>query len=300
MRALSARYPRYLPVLEEPRLTYVVWELTLRCDQRCVHCGSRAADERPSELTTAEALDLVRQLEELGPKEVTLIGGEAYLHPGFLEVVRAIKAAGIRPSMTTGGRGLTSDLAREMAAAGLFSVSVSIDGTQATHDLIRATPGGFDSAVAALDHLRDAGLKTASNMQLNRVSQGDVEQVYEVLKAHGVTAWQLQPTASIGRAADRPELLLQPWDLLELMPRIAALKRRAFGDGILLMPGNNLGYFGPEEGLMRSAEPNGLRSLSWAAMPAARRWASSRTARSRAAPRCNPPTTRAGASASDR
>ena len=33
-----------------------------------------------------------------------------------------------------------------------------------------------------------------------------------------------------------------------MLPRIAALKTRAFADGITLMPGNNLGYFGPEEG----------------------------------------------------
>jgi hypothetical protein len=41
-------------------------------------------------------------------------------------------------------------------------------------------------------------------------------------------------------------------DLLGLVPRIAALKTRAFADGVLISPGNNWGYFGPEEGLWRS------------------------------------------------
>src|SRR5690606_28334711 len=57
--------------------------------------------------------------------------------------------------------------------------------------------------------------------------------------------------------ADRPDMILQPWDLLDLVPRVAALKRRAFADGIRLMPGNNLGYFGPEEGLLRSLTEDG-------------------------------------------
>src|SRR5438105_15141290 len=61
------------------RPIYAVWEITLACDLACRHCGSRAGRERPDELTTAEALDLVDQIADLGVKEVTLIGGEAYL-----------------------------------------------------------------------------------------------------------------------------------------------------------------------------------------------------------------------------
>src|SRR5438128_2222802 len=56
-----------------------VWEVTLRCDLACLHCSSRAGRARPDELTTAEALDLVDQMADLGVLEVTLIGGEVYL-----------------------------------------------------------------------------------------------------------------------------------------------------------------------------------------------------------------------------
>jgi len=74
---------------------YVVWELTLRYDQPCTHCGSRAGDARPSELSTEQALGVVEQLAALRAKEVVLIGGEAYLHPGFLEILAALRTAGI-------------------------------------------------------------------------------------------------------------------------------------------------------------------------------------------------------------
>ncbi len=236
---------------------YVVWELTLRCDQRCTHCGSRAGDSRPDELTTEEALALVPQLAALRTREVVLIGGEAYLHPGFLLVIAALRAAGIRPTMTTGGRGITADLARQMATAGLHGVSVSIDGLQGTHDLMRATRGGFAAALAALSYLRAAGLHTSVNTNLNRLNGGELESLYELLRSQGISAWQVQLTTPLGRAADRPELVLQPFELIELLPRVAALKTRAFAEGILLMPGNNLGYFGPEEALLRSTTTDG-------------------------------------------
>jgi radical SAM protein with 4Fe4S-binding SPASM domain len=212
---------------------------------------------RPDELTTTEALDVVRQLAAMRADEVTLIGGEAYLHPGFLEVVAALKAAGIRPSMTTGGRGITADLARQMATAGMFAVSVSIDGREATHDLQRAVPGSFRLATAALQSLKAAGLHTASNMNVNRLNAPDIEAVYSHLKEQGISSWQVQVTVPLGRAADRPEMILQPWDLLDVVPRVARLKAQGFRDGILVMPSNNLGYFGPEETLLRSIQEGG-------------------------------------------
>lgn len=234
---------------------YVVWELTLACDQRCVHCGSRADEARANELDTTKAIEVVSQLAAMGTREVVLIGGEAYLHPGFLEVIEALAAAGIRPSLTTGGRSVTPALAADMKRAGLAGASVSIDGIGRTHDQIRATVGGFDAATAALDAMRAAGLDVFVNTNFNRVNRDEVEAIYEHAKAHGAGSWQVQITTPLGRAADRPDMILQPWDLIDLLPRIAAVKKRAFDDGFLVMPGNNLGYFGPEEALLRSLSP---------------------------------------------
>lgn len=249
---------RRLPVREgDWRPIYVVWELTLRCDQPCTHCGSRAGDPRESELDTEAALAVVPQLAALRAEEIALIGGEAYLHPGFLTLVRAITAHGMRATMTTGGRGIDAALAREMKAAGLYSVSVSVDGLEPTHDLMRAARGSFRSACATLGHLKDAGITITANTNVNRLNAPEIEPLYEHLRTLGIVGWQVQLTTPLGRAADRPDMVVQPYDLLDLLPRIRALKERAFAEGILLMPGNNLGYFGPEEATLRSTQPGG-------------------------------------------
>jgi radical SAM protein with 4Fe4S-binding SPASM domain len=63
----------------------------------------------------------------------------------------------------------------------------------------------------------------------------------------------VQLTVAMGRAADHPELLLQPYELLELMPLLAELYQEGADRGFLLQPGNNIGYFGPYELLWRGS-----------------------------------------------
>lgn len=231
---------------------YVVWELTLACDHACTHCGSRAAVKRDTELTTDQALGVVQQLADMGAREVVLIGGEAYLHDGFLEIVATLKKADVQPTMTTGGFGVDEELAGKMAKAGLAQMSVSVDGLEATHDRMRAKRGSFASAMRALENARAAGIKITANTNVNRFNHQDLEALYETLKTRGILAWQIQITTPLGRAADRTNMVLQPYDLLDVVPRVAELKKRAAKDGIQILPGNNLGYFGPEESLLRS------------------------------------------------
>ena len=63
-------------------------------------------------------------------------------------------------------------------------------------------------------------------------------------------------------------MLFQPYDLLDFVPRLARLKERALREGLHLMPGNNLGYFGPEESALRS--PTGERTDHWGGCQAGR------------------------------
>ena len=233
------------------RPIYAVWEITLACDLACRHCGSRAGRERPDELTTAEALDLVDQMADLGVKEVTVIGGEAYLREDWLDIVRAIRARGMICSTTSGGRGLTAEVVARAKAAGLMGVSLSIDGDEATHDRLRGVSGSYRAAIAAMKHVADHGLRLSCNTQINRLSMPILGDILETIAAAGAKAWQIQLTVPMGRAADEPEILLQPHDLLELFPLLVALKERADQLGVRIWPGNNIGYFGPYEGVLR-------------------------------------------------
>ncbi|MBN3873386.1 nif11-class peptide radical SAM maturase 3 [Nostoc sp. JL33] len=233
------------------RKSYAVWEITLKCNLACSHCGSRAGHERTKELSTEEAFDLVKQMAEVGIKEVTLIGGEAFLRPDWLEIAKAINEAGMLCGMTTGGYGISLETAQKMKSAGIRSVSVSIDGLEATHDRLRGKKGSWKYAFKTMSHLREVGIYFGCNTQLNRLSAPEFPCIYECIRDAGAGAWQIQMTVPMGNAADNADILLQPHELLDVYPMLARVARRAYQEGVQLQAGNNIGYYGPYERLLR-------------------------------------------------
>lgn len=244
--------PRRLQVVSDFRPLLVVWETTLRCDQHCRFCGTRAGKSHPNELSTAEMLDVVAQLRDAGTAEIAVHGGEAYLRKDFLELVRAIRSRGIECTMVTGGRGITPELADGLLDADITAVSVSVDGLEATHDHLRGLAGSHRGALRALELLHERGVAVGCNTQVNRRNFRELESIVELAAARGVYGWQVQLMVPMGRAAEAEDLWLEPHDILEVMPRIALARRRADELGVKLWPGNNVGYFGPYEHLLRA------------------------------------------------
>jgi radical SAM protein with 4Fe4S-binding SPASM domain len=245
--------PEVRPVDRRWRPRHAVWELTLRCDLACRHCGSRAGRARARELDTTECLNLVEQLAALGVRDITLIGGEAYLRDDWTAIIAAIAAHGMNPTLTTGGRGMTLERARAAARAGLKNASVSIDGAAPTHDRLRGARGSHRAALNALSNLQRARIPAGVNTQINRLNMAELSAVLDTVIAVRAHAWQIALTVPMGRAADEPDVLLEPYDLLALFPLLAELAARCASSGVRLSTGNNVGYFGPYEVLLREA-----------------------------------------------
>ncbi|OMG71096.1 GDL motif peptide-associated radical SAM/SPASM maturase [Burkholderia ubonensis] len=237
-------YQRFIPV-------HVVWEITLACDLKCLHCGSRAGRRRPNELSTSECLDVIESLARLGTREVSLIGGEAYLRKDWTQLIKAIRSHGMYCAIQTGGRNLTPARLAQAVEAGLNGLGVSLDGLAPLHDKVRNVPGSFDRAVDTLKRARAHGLAISVNTQIGAATMRDLPALMDTIIEIGVTHWQIQLTVAMGNAVDHDELLLQPYQLEELMPLLADLYTRGLDRGLLMTVGNNIGYYGPYEHLWR-------------------------------------------------
>lgn len=247
--------PRNLDLadLDAPRTPrHAVWELTLACDLKCAHCGSRAGRRRSKELSTLECFDLAREMADMGIREVTLIGGEAYLRRDWHEIAGEITRLGMGCSMTTGGRNFDDRRLGQAIDAGIGSIGVSIDGLEGTHDALRGVTGSWRRAVAASERIAASPIRLATNTQLNVLSAPELAGVARLMEEIGSSAWQLHLTVAMGRAADRPALLLQPDDLLEIFPLLVWVRERILDPaGIAFVMANNIGYFSPFEAALR-------------------------------------------------
>ena len=240
----DADYKQYVPV-------HVVWEITLACDLKCMHCGSRAGHRRTDELNTAECIEVVDALARLGTREITLIGGEAYLRKDWTEIIRAIRSHGIYCATQTGGRNFTPQRLEDAVNAGLQGLGVSLDGLQDLHDELRGVPGSFIQAMDTLKRAREAGLNISVNTQIGARVMPELPALMDLIIDAGAKQWQIQITVAMGNAVDNPEVLLQPHRVLELMPLLARLYNEGAARGLLMVVGNNIGYFGPYEQLWR-------------------------------------------------
>jgi len=232
--------------------TLAVWELTLACNLRCSHCGSAAGRPRGDELSTDEALAVVERLVARGIREVTLIGGEATLRPDWEIIARAIVAGGLQLTLQTGGYHIDAAMAERIAATGVLSVGVSLDGDASVHDALRGRPESFSKGLQALRHLRDAGVsRLGVNTQINRHNWQTIPALFDVLVDQGVHGWMLMPTIPMGAALRDQELCLQPHDFEALHELMAILATAGSAHGLAVFASNAMGYFGPYERLMR-------------------------------------------------
>ena len=220
------------------RLDYLFWETTLRCNLQCVHCGSSCSTEPlPGELTTAEIDDVLSAVARAyDPAKVMLVasGGEPLVREDLLEVMGRAARRGSSWGMVTNGLLVDDGMVERLERAGMRTVTVSVDGVEAHHDEIRQRPGSYRAALAALERLnRSPYLSIVEAITtINSINAGDLPEVLETLQEMGVRYWRIGTVAPIGRAKERPDLLVDGEQLataLEFISRIRRTRPRVRG-----------------------------------------------------------------------
>jgi len=226
-----------------------VWELTLKCNMRCIHCGSMAGRPREGELEIRECFKVADQLLALGCKEVSFIGGEVFLYEGWELIAERMSRGGAYVTIITNGFVMGDKQISQIKAGGLGSVAVSIDGMEANHDRIRNVRGSFRRAIAALDRLREEGMRVSVVTCITDFNYGDLEELYKLLVEHGVLAWQLQLASPMGNMNANRGYLIDP----AVLPGITRFIRQKRHEGeIRTYAGDNIGYYDENEMYLRS------------------------------------------------
>jgi len=224
----------------------VNWTLSYRCNFACDHCYSR--EEVCEELPLDGLLKIADILAEAGVLFVNFGGGEPLIDPRLFELSRYAADRGLNVSMNTNGWQLDAGCATQIREAGFTSVGVSVDAHRPElHDDFRNCPGSFERALAALDHLHAAGVRSTMSTVISRLNYRDLDEVLEVARRHRVKQVYLHNFKCSGRGfKNRQELDLsaEEWrafyvEALEVKARTTDLTI-SFDDPVIAsLPGYN-------------------------------------------------------------
>jgi MoaA/NifB/PqqE/SkfB family radical SAM enzyme len=125
----SGDLPSHLLQFSSDKKPVVVWNMTRRCNLKCIHCYSNSADiDYPDELTTDEGKKLIDDLAAFGSPVILFSGGEPLLRKDLLELAQYARDKGMRAVISTNGTLITKDIAAKLQKAGLSFVGVSLEG----------------------------------------------------------------------------------------------------------------------------------------------------------------------------
>ncbi len=162
---------------------YILWEITLSCNLKCKHCGADAGKKHKEELTTKEALDVCKQLHELGNPPICLMGGEVFLRKDWKLITKTLVEYGMPTGLITNGFKFSQTLADEIIALGMQQVGVSLDGfNEDVHDGIRGVKGSHKHVLNAINIVNEMPLhhKTVIT-SVNKSNVGELEAIRDYL-----------------------------------------------------------------------------------------------------------------------
>ena len=136
----------------------VHFDLTYRCNERCVHCYLDHDDH--GELTTAECLNILEELAQAGTLFLTFSGGEIFLRPDLYQILAAARRLHFDISLKSNALLVTPERAAQLREFGVRRVQISVySDVPAVHDAITKVPGSLQRTLAAIPVLLERGLQ---------------------------------------------------------------------------------------------------------------------------------------------
>ncbi len=199
----SGKLPSHLLQFSSDKTPVVVWNVTRRCNLKCVHCYAHARDEEfKGELSTSEGKEVLDDLAAFGSPVVLFSGGEPLVRPDLVELAEYAVGKGMRAVISTNGTLINSRIAGNLKKVGLSYVGISLDGLDEVNDRFRGVKGAFRKAMDGITACRDAGIKVGLRFTMNRMNAQEIPGIFDLLEKHDIPRVCFYHLVYAGRGSD--------------------------------------------------------------------------------------------------
>ena len=184
----SAKLPSHLLQFSKDKKPVVVWNMTKRCNLKCVHCYAQAKGEtyQSNELSTDEGKKLIDDLARFGVPVILFSGGEPLLREDLPDLIGYATQKGMRAVISTNGTLITEEKARVFAQFALSYVGVSIDGIETVNDAFRGVQGAYEKAITGIRNARKAGIKTGLRFTMYKRNYNEVPKIFDLIEKENI------------------------------------------------------------------------------------------------------------------
>ncbi len=180
---MSSQLPSHLLQFSQDKKPVVVWNITRRCNLKCVHCYAHAKDiPFENELSTEEGKMLIADLAQFGAPVLLLSGGEPLVRKDLPELAAYAVEKGMRAVISTNGTLITQKMAETLKEIGLSYVGISLDGMEDINDRFRGVKGAFNAALEGIKNCKAAGIKVGLRFTVNKFNVGEIPNIFHLLE----------------------------------------------------------------------------------------------------------------------
>lgn len=197
----------------KPHLRGLQFELTSRCNERCIHCYiPNAKKNAGGDMKFEQVCNLIDQFAEMGGLHITLSGGEVFMHKDIIRIMQYCRQKDMQISILSNLIALKDVQIPFIKAANVSLIQTSLYSmVPEIHDTITTIKGSFEKTKAAIEKLVAADIPVQIScplMKANKDGYKDVLQYAQSLRCKAQTDYIMMAEANFdtGNLANRLSL----------------------------------------------------------------------------------------------